>query len=68
MEKRNKLAQASKNSTLYHEASAFGTEALTSKNNNSLSSRKSETQVVQDWLEWKMVNGLTAETVERGLG
>ena len=46
-EKRNKLAQASKNSTVYHEASTFGTEALTSKNNNSLSSRKSETRVVQ---------------------
>ena len=49
-EKRKKLAQASKNSTVYHEASTFGTEALMSKNNNSLSSRKSETQVVQDWL------------------
>ena len=46
--KRNKLAQASKNSTVYHEASTLGTEALMSKNNNSLSSRKSETQVVQD--------------------
>ena len=41
-------AQASKNSTVYHEASTFGTEALMSKNNNRLSSRKSETQVVQD--------------------
>ena len=51
MEKRNKLSQASKNSTLYHEASAFGTEALMSKNNNS-SSRKSETEVVQHWLKW----------------
>ena len=29
-EKRNKLAQASKNSTVYHEASTFGTEALSS--------------------------------------
>ena len=37
---------------VYHEASTFGTEALMSKNNNSLSSRKSETQVVQDWLKW----------------
>ena len=46
-EKRNKLAQASQNSTVYHKASTFGTEALMSKNNNSLSSRKSETQVVQ---------------------
>ena len=53
MKKRNKLAQASKDSTVYHEASTFGTEALMSKNNNcSLSSRKSETQVVQDWLKW----------------
>ena len=34
----------------YHEASTFDTEALMSKNNKSLSSRKSETQVVQDWL------------------
>ena len=48
MKKINKLAQASKNSTVYHEASIFGTAALMSKNNNSLSSRKSETQVVQD--------------------
>ena len=48
MKKRNKLAQASQNSMVYHEASTFGTEALMSKNNNSLSSRKSETQVVQD--------------------
>ena len=49
-QKQNKKesAQASKNSTVYHEASTFGTEALMSKNNNSLSSRKSETQVVQD--------------------
>ena len=47
-EKKNNLAQASKNSTVYHEASTFGTEALMSKNNNSLPSRKSETQVVQD--------------------
>ena len=46
--KRNKLAQASQNSMVYHEASTFGTEALMSKNNNSLSSHKSETQVVQD--------------------
>ena len=45
---RNKVAQASKNSTAYPEASTFGTEALMFKNNNSLSSRKSETQVVQD--------------------
>ena len=52
MKKRNKLTQASQNSTVYHEASTFGTEALTSKNNNSFSSRKSETQVVQDWLKW----------------
>ena len=52
MKKINKLAQASKNSTVYHEASIFGTAALMSKNNNSLSSRKSETQVVQDWLKW----------------
>ena len=44
-------AQALKNSTIYHEAPTFGTEALMSKNNNSLSSRKSETQVVQDWLK-----------------
>ena len=51
-EKINKLAQASKNSTVYHEASAFGTEALMSKNNDSLSSRKSETRVVQGWLKW----------------
>ena len=68
MKKINKLAQASKNSTVYNEAYKFGTEALISKNNNSLSSRKSETQVVQDWLKWYMVNGLTAETVERGTG
>ena len=47
-EKGNKLTQASKNSTVYHEASILGTEAVMSKNNNSLSSRKSETQVVQD--------------------
>ena len=48
--KRNKLAQASQNSTVHHQASTFGTghEALMSKNNNSLSSLKSETQVVQD--------------------
>ena len=48
MKKINKLAQASKHSTVYNEAFTFGTEALISKNNNSLSSRKSETQVVQD--------------------
>ena len=29
------MAQASKNSTVYHEASAFGADALMSKNNNS---------------------------------
>ena len=52
MKKRNKLAQASKNITVYHEASTFGTEALMSKNYDSLSSRKSETQVVQDWRKW----------------
>ena len=52
MKKINKLAQASKNSTVYNEAYTFGTEALISKNNNSLSSRKSETQVVQEWLKW----------------
>ena len=51
-EKRNKLAQASQNSTVYHKASTFGTEALMSKNNNSLSIPKSETQVVQYWLKW----------------
>ena len=45
---KKETAQASKNSTVYHEASTFGTEALMSKNNNSLSSLKSETQVVQD--------------------
>ena len=39
---KKETAQASKNSTVYHEASTFGTEALMSKNNNSLSSRKSE--------------------------
>ena len=48
MKKRNKLAHASQNSTVHHEASTFGTEALMSKNINSLSSLKSETQVVQD--------------------
>ena len=52
MQKINKLAQPSKNGTVYNEAYTFGTEALISKNNNSLSSRKSETQVVQDWLKW----------------
>ena len=52
MEKRNKLAQASLNSTVHHEASTFGTEALMSNNINSLTSLKSETQVVQDWLKW----------------
>ena len=52
MKKRKKLAQASQNSTVYHEASTFGTEALMSKNNNSLSSLKSVTQVVQDWRKW----------------
>ena len=52
MKKRNRLAQASQNSMVYHEASTFGTEALMSKNNNSLSIPKSETQVVQDWLKW----------------
>ena len=53
MKKGNKLAQASKNSTVYHEASTFGADALMSKNNNSLSSCKSETQVVQDCTSWK---------------
>ena len=53
MKKGNKLAQASKNSTVYHEASTFGADALMSKNNNSLSSSKSETQVVQDCTSWK---------------
>ena len=51
-EKRNKLAQASLNSTVHHDASTFGTEALMSNNINSLTSLKSETQVVQDWLKW----------------
>ena len=37
MKKRNKLAQASQNSMVYHEASTFGTEALMSQNNNILS-------------------------------
>ena len=55
MKKRNKLAQVSQNSTVYHEASTFGTEAFMSKNNKSLSIPKSETQVVQDWLEWWIV-------------
>ena len=45
---KKETAQASKNSTVYHEASTCGTEALMSKNNNRLSSRKSETQMVQD--------------------
>ena len=49
--KETKLAHASKHSPVYHEASTLGTEALMSKNNNCLSSRKSETQVVQDWLK-----------------
>ena len=48
MQKINKLAQASKNSTVYNEAYTFGTAALMSKNINSLSSLKSETQEVQD--------------------
>ena len=48
IEKINKLDQASQNSTVHHEASTFGTEALMSKNINSLSSLKSETHVVQD--------------------
>ena len=61
-QKRNKLAQASKNRTVYHEASTFGTEALMSKNNNSFSSHKSETQVVQDWLKWSNFYGLFAWT------
>ena len=39
MQKINKLAQASQNSTVHHEASTFGTEALMSKNNNSLKVR-----------------------------
>ena len=49
MKQRNKLAQASKNSTV----STFGADALMSKNNKSVSSRKSETQVVQDCRSWK---------------
>ena len=57
MKKAGKKKQVSpsfkKNSTVYHEVSTFGIEALMSKKfNNSLSSRKSETQVVKDWLKW----------------
>ena len=55
MKKRKKLAQASQNSAVYHEASTFGAEALMSKNNNSLSIPKSDTQVVQDWLKCHQV-------------
>ena len=47
-EKRKQVSPSFKNSTVYHEASTFGTAALMSKNNNSLSSPKNETQVVQD--------------------
>ena len=50
--KNEKKKQNSPSLKKQHEASTFGTEALISKNNNSLSSRKSETQVVQDWLKW----------------
>ena len=48
MKKGNKLAiaQASKNSTVYHEASTFGADALMSKNNNS------HDQVAKVRLKW----------------
>ena len=49
MKKINKLAQASKNSTVYNEAYTFGTEALISKNNNSLS-------IVKVRLKWYKID------------
>ena len=47
-EKKKKVSPSFKKQHSNHEASTFDTEALMSKNNNSLSSRKSETQVLQD--------------------
>ena len=47
-EKRKQVSPSFKNSTVYHEASTFGTATLKSKNYNRLSSCKSETQAVQD--------------------
>ena len=52
--KRNKLAHDSKNSTVYHEASTFGTEALSSCPKIITAYQvviKSETQVLQDRLK-----------------
>ena len=40
MKKRKQARPIFKNSTVYHEASTFGADALMSKNNNSLSSRE----------------------------